>query len=356
MPTWVMSRHRPTVLCPPQVEALEERCLLDGGSLLSELTTPLKTPAALAQVVAPPESDWVILRAWHDSGPLAARLDAAPEHAFWLANPPGFPSANDALFTPHEVVLVQQGPQLVMAWDPALRQLPGGLMGWEQRFDQVRGEPPELAHVPAADVVAAITPALLKGHYGPVDRAPGAETSATPAPEAVPTGAANTPIAHGPEPLALSGYSLGSLMGSASAVMSSFVVRTWAGEVTVPLLTGGRDAISEPNPLASREHGALASADQDEHGGEAPAPLPQAAGLLTEGVTLGATALERAVEALTEPLGSVDSGSAGALYWLGCSSWLVAAALACEAARRTLPRRPADALPRLANLLPEGEP
>jgi hypothetical protein len=353
MPTRVMSRHRPTVLCPPQVEALEERCLLHGGSLLSELAAPLQTPPALAQVGPPPESDWVILRAWHDSGPLAARLDAAPEHEVWLDNPLGL---SDALFAPHEIVFVQQGPLLMMAWDPAVRQLPGGLMGWEQRFDQLRGEPPDLAHAPAVDLLAAITPAQLKGHYGPMDRAPGLETSATPAPEAVPTGAANTPIAHGPETLALSGYSLGSLMGSASAVMSSFVVRTWASDVTATILAVGRDAISEPKPLASREHGALPSADQDEHSGDAPAALPQAAGLLTEGVTLGVTALERAVEALTEPLGSVDSGSAGALYWLGCSSWLVAAALACEAARRTLSRRPAGTLPRLANLLPEGEP
>jgi hypothetical protein len=356
MATRVMSRHRPTALCPPQVEPLEERCLLHAGSLLSELGALLQTLPALARVGAPPGSELVRLRAWHDSAPLAAKLDAAPEQEFWLADHPGIAATTDALFAPHEIVFVQRSPLLVMAWDLAVHQPPSGLMAWEQRFDQFRGEPPDLLHAPPADALAAITPALLKGYYGTLDRAPVPETSATPAPEAVATGVANTPIAHGPETPALSGYSLGSLMGSASAVMSSFVVRTWAGEVTGTLLTAGRDAITEPKPLASQDHGALPAAGQEQLSADALAVLPQAAGLLTDGVTQGVTALERAVEALTEPLGSVETGSGDALYWLGCSSWLVAAALACEAARRTLPRRPAEALPRLANLLPEGEP
>jgi hypothetical protein len=68
------------------------------------------------------------------------------------------------------------------------------------------------------------------------------------------------------------------------------------------------------------------------------ASAPQVATLLTEGVTLGVTTLERAVRALAEPM--LDAGSAphGVLYWVGVSSWLAAAALACESVRRRCPQ------------------
>jgi hypothetical protein len=71
---------------------------------------------------------------------------------------------------------------------------------------------------------------------------------------------------------------------------------------------------------------------------EWPASVPQVATLLTEGVSLGVTALERAVRALAEPM--LDAGGAphDVLYWMGVSSWLVAAALAGETVRRRLPQ------------------
>lgn len=66
--------------------------------------------------------------------------------------------------------------------------------------------------------------------------------------------------------------------------------------------------------------------------------FPQVADLLTEGVRLGQAALGRAAEATSEAAGDAAFSSPGLLYGLGLASWLMAAALACEAARR--PRRP----------------
>jgi hypothetical protein len=71
---------------------------------------------------------------------------------------------------------------------------------------------------------------------------------------------------------------------------------------------------------------------------EWPAPVPQVASLLTEGVTVGVTAIERAVLTLAEPI--LDAGDAPheVLYWLGVTSWVVAAALAGETLRRRYPQ------------------
>jgi hypothetical protein len=83
------------------------------------------------------------------------------------------------------------------------------------------------------------------------------------------------------------------------------------------------------------------------------AALPLAHGLLAEGVALGAGAAERAVNALTEPLLAAEGESGAFLYWVGFSSWVVAAALACEGARRSWRRR--TALAAAAGLPPEGD-
>ncbi|MCI0460532.1 MAG: hypothetical protein L0Z62_26560 [Gemmataceae bacterium] len=89
-----------------------------------------------------------------------------------------------------------------------------------------------------------------------------------------------------------------------------------------------------------------------------PASAPQGASLLTEGVTWGATALERAVQALVEPMLDVE-GKPNTLYWLGVSSGIVAAALACEGVRRRF-GHPATQEPAFAvgssDLPPEGQP
>jgi hypothetical protein len=83
------------------------------------------------------------------------------------------------------------------------------------------------------------------------------------------------------------------------------------------------------------------------------AALPLAQGLLAEGAVIGAGAAGRAVNALTEPLLTAEGGSSAFLYWVGCSSWVVAAALACEAARRSWRRR--TALASAPSLPPEAD-
>jgi hypothetical protein len=96
-----------------------------------------------------------------------------------------------------------------------------------------------------------------------------------------------------------------------------------------------------PPPPGARLPGALAA-------------LPLAQGLLAEGVALGAGAAGRAVNALTEPLSAAEGGSGAFLYWVGVSSWVAAAALACEGARRSWRRR--TALAAAAGLPPEADP
>jgi hypothetical protein len=68
------------------------------------------------------------------------------------------------------------------------------------------------------------------------------------------------------------------------------------------------------------------------------ASAPQVATLLTEGVSLGVTVLERAVGALAEPMLDAASAPHNVLYWVGVSSWVAAAALAGETLRRRFPQ------------------
>jgi hypothetical protein len=62
-------------------------------------------------------------------------------------------------------------------------------------------------------------------------------------------------------------------------------------------------------------------------------PLPQAMSLLVESVDLGITVLERTVGTLVEPMVEAQTQSPDFLYWLGVSSWLLAATLAAERVR-----------------------
>jgi hypothetical protein len=81
-----------------------------------------------------------------------------------------------------------------------------------------------------------------------------------------------------------------------------------------------------------------------------PLPFPQGAGLLTECVTLDITDPKGSVQALVTPM--LEVRGKDPLYWLGVASWLLAAALACEAARRRF-RHPLTNLPFLP-LLPSN--
>ena len=77
---------------------------------------------------------------------------------------------------------------------------------------------------------------------------------------------------------------------------------------------------------------------------------PQVAPLLTEGVSMGVTALELGMRALTEPILDAGSPPHNVLYWVGISSWLLAGALAGETLRRRFPRLETSELSSLGGL------
>jgi hypothetical protein len=78
---------------------------------------------------------------------------------------------------------------------------------------------------------------------------------------------------------------------------------------------------------------------------------PQTANLLLGGITAGTAALDRAMQEWLAPLRDAGGPLARSLYWVGTATWVTAAALAAEGARRYLVRRrgetdfPADLLP-----------
>jgi hypothetical protein len=78
---------------------------------------------------------------------------------------------------------------------------------------------------------------------------------------------------------------------------------------------------------------------------------PQTANLLLGSITAGTAALDRAVQEWLAPLRDAGGPLARSLYWVGTATWVTAAVLAAEGARRYLVRRrgetefPADLLP-----------
>lgn len=82
---------------------------------------------------------------------------------------------------------------------------------------------------------------------------------------------------------------------------------------------------------------------------------PQTANLFVGNVAQSVRALDQAVREFLEPLRDAPGRLTVSLYWLGGASWLLAAALACEGARRYLSRRPGldAALP--LDPFPEGD-
>lgn len=87
--------------------------------------------------------------------------------------------------------------------------------------------------------------------------------------------------------------------------------------------------------------------------------VPQEEGLLMGGIAFSAAALENAIQSLMEPILAVEGRVADILYWMGFSSWLLAAGLALEAARRWNRRRFVPGLCSLrkpTDLRPEMDP
>jgi len=120
--------------------------------------------------------------------------------------------------------------------------------------------------------------------------------------------------------------------------------------VTGSDLAGIMSGESGGNALVQEEKALAPQARDQRVSGIQALPSPQGASLLTAGMTLDIARLERAIQALVAPM--VEEGSKDLFYWLGLSSWLVAAALACEAARRRLGQRPPPS-PTLLTARPE---
>jgi hypothetical protein len=75
--------------------------------------------------------------------------------------------------------------------------------------------------------------------------------------------------------------------------------------------------------------------------GEAPEERDQPTGLadlLVEGIGLPAGFVERALRAFENSAKPLAKGGLALWSWLGVSSWVVAAALACEHVRKSRPR------------------
>jgi hypothetical protein len=249
-------------------------------------------------------------------------------------------------------VFVQDGPLFVIAWDLEGRE-PADLAVERGARAAALADARSTA---AGDLLAAGAPPVFGARAAAPEHAPRPDTGPAALPEQAPAATAAAMAPRGPEAPVPGGSSLAAVAGSASALVWSFVVHSSGGAASVALVGAGRYTPTELL-LSPPVGGSPSPGSPDEGAPDAgPAPLPLAAGLLTDGVRLGVTALERAVDALTEPLGRPEAGGADVLYWVGCSSWVVAAALACEAARRCLRRHRAGEPPRLPGLLPEGEP
>jgi hypothetical protein len=170
---------------------------------------------------------------------------------------------------------------------------------------------------------------------------------------AVASGARNRGWPHAAEPAGLEGSAVAPPVVSAAPVLLA-LLRWSGGEV-------GADGDAVPGagaPESPKKGPVLLGPPNEPAANIGAAALPPGKGLLVEGAALGVTAVGRAVGALVEPMLSAGSGSTDLLFWLGVSSWVAAAALACEGARRCWLRRPAQPAPALgqSEFGPETEP
>jgi hypothetical protein len=157
------------------------------------------------------------------------------------------------------------------------------------------------------------------------------------------------------EPTKGEGVPFATQFAAPAPVAPVLVALAWDGNGGGGLPGDASAAIAAADQPPSPRQGPSPPADQGMPMPDAlAASLPLARGLLVEGVALGVGRVECAVQALTEPLLTAEGSSAVFLYWAGFSSWVVAAAMACEAARRSWRRRPA--LAASPDLAPEADP
>jgi hypothetical protein len=292
MPTWVKSRVRAGRCAAPRVEALEERWMLNGGPGPSGYGAP--GPHAPALFGSPPQQ-------------------AAPADPSCSAPAARAGCAGTGQVGGREAVPVPQdcAPHLTAASGPA---------------------------PPSSAVIAG------PGRAAPADRPVSADRISGAPPGSGPVEVAGREASPAQHPAGE-----GTPSGPAGAATASFAPALFVlrredneGAADVPIA----DEAAPPWP----QNGLLLPGGPGVPEALA-ASLPAARGLLAEGATCAVSAVGRAVEALAEPLRTEAGGTAGLLYWVGFSSWVVAAALACEGARRSR-RRPTLALPATTAALP----
>jgi hypothetical protein len=366
--------------CRLAVEPLEDRCLLDAGSLVVE---PVQPPHA-----ALPSPSEVVVQIAYRVYSIPAPVLAAQQTLAGTFEPP-LPGeagrlAPAGFYLPHDHGTPPTGAEHV-SFGQAIRLL---------ESQHAEG----LLHPSAVAVFSEAGPALLREdlplgpltallrklplpHPGDPEGPPGEEAGRLYlAAAASGKGLRQAALAFGPEEVAAipgaeaghgttAGAGLVTIVEGAGAAGPRTVPPPGTGPV-IPSLSGLRAVngtsetelprTSRPGPSgmpepesAAAEIASPASAERVARLSESP-PAPQGAGLLAAGLALDTAALERAVQALVAPL--LEAGSPTSLYWVGFSSWLLATALACEAARRRYRPRPADAFafPAIpADFLPE---
>ena len=133
------------------------------------------------------------------------------------------------------------------------------------------------------------------------------------------------------------GLSLGSSAGPTAGTLASFNVAYRGSPFLATVDWAPADVVTSDDPELP-EDTSLALASLNTIRQEWSTWAPQVAPLLTEGVSMGVTALELGMRALAEPILDATGPPHNVLYWVGISSWLLAGALACEAVRRRLPQ------------------
>ncbi len=340
MPTRAKSRGRGAMLFVPRVEALEDRRLLAGGAPLSPQSPcpPVADPSQLACGPAPAGS--------------AAPTTGAPAPTAYGGHtlsqnlsPGGFSGGNATggfgpvlVITTADVVFAGPAPAAFASADRGPARAPS------RPADGDSGSPP------SGTPSAAAAPG---GTGGGPDWVFASETRPGPSAGPPSSGASGAAPARGAESARAGALALAAPAPSAAPAVLPLVVSRGDGEADTA--RPSREVIHGPRAPLSPGDGGARPEGPEERGHEAAAPdaLPRAAGPLTEGLLLGVGNLGRAVEALVDPTAAGRDPTAG-LYWLGVSSWLLAAALAWEAARRGRARR-AERHPSLTALPPETD-
>jgi hypothetical protein len=329
------------LVCPPRVEPLEERRLLHGGSPLSPCSVPLSAPPAPSALALAGPSPFVAVRL-SGAGPLAC----APGNAF--------PAAGWV------VVVFDPGPSrdaAFLSYGSAPRPLPDSPPDYvpHHRADADVGgggkygslAPPAADPGPAAGSDPPLS-AALAGRDESVSRPVNADLAAAALSVIISPQTVSAAAAQGTGVCTLI-----SSAGSTAPLAISLVPRARGGDATEVVGAVARNSVeASAEPESPGTEGRPTGQRGEPAPGAGALALPQVQGLLTERAQWGLTALGRAAGALTEPL-VIEGGSADVLYWLGCSSWVVAAGLACEGVRRWRTRRPDDAV-QLAAPRPEA--